>query len=215
MKPIHLELSVAPCKLATGASCFWGNPDLPKGFIYPTYIDKNGDEHEYIFVCQINLEELDKLDVPSVLPKNGLLSFFAKIGCYISGYGGPMDICSTVSDKDAVRVLYFPSCDDLVENVLLDDMGNQIAFNELQIEFSKDFPPLSADNSLFAFPDHLPWETWDPPFEDWEILLQVDSYDGEGFYLNFMDCGVLDLLISPTDLKNQCFDNVRAIVLSS
>ena len=35
------------------------------------------------------------------------------------------------------------------------------------------------------------------------------------FSLNFMDCGVLDFLISPEDLAACRFDNVRAIILST
>ena len=52
-------------------------------------------------------------------------------------------------------------------------------------------------------------------YEDWLILLQVDSFEGKDFQLNLMDVGVLDFLISPSDLKQHSFDNVRAIVLSS
>lgn len=47
------------------------------------------------------------------------------------------------------------------------------------------------------------------------ILLQVDSFEGEDFSLNFMDTGVLDFLISPHDLEKSDFSDVRAIVLSS
>lgn len=133
------------------------------------------------------------------------------MGCY----DAPMDICGSVSDKDAVRVLYFPLCENMEEKVLVDDDNDPIAPDELQIDFHLDFTPLSDEHSLFAPPTHRPWETWDSPYEDWEILLQIDSFEGNDFNLNFMDCGVLDFLISPLDLKRQSFDNVRAIVLST
>ena len=55
----------------------------------------------------------------------------------------------------------------------------------------------------------------EPPFEDWQILLQVDSFSGMDFDLNFMDFGVLDFLISPEDLAKRDFSSVRAIVLST
>lgn len=54
MKPIYLKLSVPTDKLATGSSRFWGNPDLPEDFDYPSYIDEDGEEYDYDFVCQIN-----------------------------------------------------------------------------------------------------------------------------------------------------------------
>lgn len=215
MKPIYLKLSTPSGKLATGASRFWGNPDLPKDLNFPTYIDKGGRKYHYFFICQINLEELAKLDVLSKLPKNGLLSFFAKIDHYMGYDNAPMEICSSVSDKEAVKVLYFSSCKDLEKKILINDDNELVAPDELQIEFRRHIAPLSEEHSLFAHPTHRPWETWDTPFEDWEILLQVDSFEGEDFGLNFMDFGVLDFLISPFDLKRQCFDNVRAIVLST
>ena len=71
------------------------------------------------------------------------------------------------------------------------------------------------DHALMAEPTYREWENWDSPYEDWKILLQVDSFSGDDFNLNFMDFGVLDFLISPEDLKNSRFDCVRAIVLSS
>lgn len=58
MKPVHLTLHKPFEKLETGASRFWGNPDLPKDFDYPMYIDDEGDEYPYFFICQINLAEL-------------------------------------------------------------------------------------------------------------------------------------------------------------
>ena len=74
---------------------------------------------------------------------------------------------------------------------------------------------VSDEHALLAHPTYRPWENWDAPYEDWLILLQVDSFEGKDFQLNLMDVGVLDFLISPSDLKQHSFDNVRAIVLSS
>lgn len=54
-----------------------------------------------------------------------------------------------------------------------------------------------------------------PPYEDWQILLQIDSFSGMDFNLNFMDFGVLDFLISPEALRHADFSDVRAIVLST
>lgn len=121
----------------------------------------------------------------------------------------------SISSEDAVKVLYFPSCNDMNEVVLVDNDNNPVAPEEMQMRFSHTVPPLSDEHILFALPTHREWETWDPPYEDWEILLQIDSFEGMDFRLNFMDFGVFDFLISPSDLKNCRFDNVRAIVLST
>ena len=53
MKPIQLILSKPFGQLPAGASRFWGNPDLPEGTGYPMYVDDEGDEYPYLFVCQI------------------------------------------------------------------------------------------------------------------------------------------------------------------
>lgn len=215
MKPVHLTLHKPFEKLETGASRFWGNPDLPKDFDYPMYIDDEGDEYPYFFICQINLAELARFDADNPLPKSGLLSFFGKIDRYLGLFAATDCIGGSISPTDAVKVLWFPSCDDMNEVVLLDDDDRQVAPEEMQIAFSHSVPELSDEHMLFAPPEHREWETWDEPYEAWEILLQIDSFAGMDFNLNFMDFGVLDLLIDPEDLKRRRFDNVRAIVLST
>lgn len=94
---------------------------------------------------------------------------------------------------------------------MLDDDDNEQSPNELEIKFTKG----EYDNTLFAEPTYREWETLEHPYEDWEILLQVDFMDGDDFHLNFMDCGVLDFLISPKNLKVAKFNNMRGIVLST
>ena len=215
MNPIHLTLSMPFEKTSVCASRFWGNPALPKGFKYPTYIDDEGDEYPYFFVCQINLADIADFDTDNLLPHRGLLLFFAKIDHYMGYFAATYGICGCISDTDDVKVLYFPECDNMDEVVLLDDEDNPTSPNELQIGFCSSLPPLSDEHMLFAPPSHRPWETWDTPYEDWQILLQVDSFCGSDFNLNFMDFGVLDFLISPSDLQNHRFDRIRAIVLST
>lgn len=217
MKPIYLILSMPFDRVETCSSRFWGNPDLPRGFNYPMYIDNEGDPFPYFFICQINLEELAPFDTDNLLPHKGLLSFFAKIDHYM-GYAAYTNcIGGGICPPEDVKVLYFPDCDpaEFEEFVILDDNDQPSSPQEMQINFAHSIERYGTEHALFAPPDHRPWETWDPPFEDWEILLQIDSFNGMDFNLNFMDCGVLDFLISPKDLKQRKFDNVRALVLST
>lgn len=215
MTPIRLILSAPFEKLPLGASRFWGNPDLPEGINYPMYIDDEGDEYPYVFICQLNMAEVAPYDRNSLLPHKGLLLFFAKIDHYLGLFEDTDYVSGYISDSDAVKVLYFPNPENLREVVLVDDDDQQISPQEHQISFSLDFPDLCDDHALLAEPTHREWETWDPPYEKWEILLQIDSFCGMDFNLNFMDCGVLDFLISPEDLKKRQFDRVRGIVLST
>lgn len=215
MKPIHLKLSKPFDKLPVTASRFWGNPSLPEDMEWPCYTDDDGDELDYVFVCQINLKELAPYNTAHLLPSSGLLLFFARIDHYL-GHFEYESVGGAISPKDAVRIIYLPSTDGLVEKVLVDENDNPVSPEELQISFTYDFDPLrDEDTCLFARPDHREWETWDHPYEDWLILLQVDSFSGMDFNLNFMDFGVLDFLISPLDLRKADFSDVRAIVLSS
>lgn len=222
MKQIRLILSRPAEKTGQCASRFWGNPDLPPGYGYPEYVDEDGDICEYRFICQINLAEIAGFDLDRLLPHKGLLSFFARIDRYLGDFEALNGISGYISDPEDVKVLYFPEAglpgedSGFRELVLVDEDDVQVNPEELRIDFAADKPEdCYDDHALLAPPYYREWETWDPPFEDWEILLQVDSFSGEDFNLNFMDCGVLDFLISPEDLAASRFDRVRAIVLST
>lgn len=202
-------------KIDTGASRFWANPDLPAGMEYPMYIDNEGDKYPYFFVCQINLGQLAEFAPENPLPRKGLLSFFAKIDRYLGYMTASYDISGYISKAEDVRVLYFPEIESMGEVVLLDDDDNPTAPDEMEITFTHKIGPLGEEHELFAEPTHREWETWDEPFEDWSILLQIDSFEGKDFVLNFMDFGVLDFLIYPEALRKHDFSDVRGIVLST
>lgn len=213
LNPISLVLSTPEKEIKCGNSHFWGLPHLPQKVDYPMYYDSKGNMHPYCFICQINLADIAVYDKANLLPHKGSLCFFAKIDCYLGFYDADFAIGSSISDREAVKVLYFPPCEKLIESVLLDD--KLIIFNELAINFSTNISVLPEEHLLFAPPSHCPWETWDSPFEDWLILLQIDSFEGIDFNLNFMDFGVLNFLINPFDLKCCRFSEIRAVILSS
>lgn len=222
MKPINLTLSKPFDRVAPCGSRFWGNPDLPKEYGYPSYPDEDGDPFEYQFVCQINLAEVAPYDTGNRLPHKGLLSFFAKIDHYLGRFDGGSTIGGYIGDTDDVKVLFFPEVGlpgdnpGFKELILLDEDDKPLNPEELQIRFTTEPGEIYRDDhALFAEPTHREWKTWDSPYEAWQILLQVDSFSGMDFNLNFMDCGVLDFLISPDDLAAGRFDRVRAIVLST
>lgn len=215
MKPVHLNLSVTDRKLELGESRFWGNPDLPEGTPYPCFPDSSGELYPYTFICQINLDHLSAVCPGNPLPSKGLLSFFAKIDNYLGYPVNDNGIGGCICDADDVRIFYFPSLDNLMELIPVDDDGEPLNPHEMKIAFSYDPGPEGDEHELFARPTHREWESWDEPFEDWSILLQIDSFSGYDFDLNFMDCGVLDFLISPEALQSHDFSNVRALVLST
>lgn len=215
MVPVHLHLSELSGKPDKGISRFWGNPDLPCGTDFPSYTDENGEECPHVFLCQINLKELALYDKENLLPHEGILSFFAKIADYLGYYSGADCIGGSISAREDVKVLYFPDNESLEETVYAGKGPAVDSPSPLKMDFSTEPGLRPDDHAVFALPEHRPWENWDAPFEDWPILLQVDSFEGKDFGLNFMDVGVLDFIISPSDLERHVFDDVRAIVLSS
>ena len=86
----HLVISEFSEIPGTGASRFWGHPDLPQGNDWPAYTGDDGNEYPYVFMCQINLKDIAHYDT-----------------CRIGG---------SISDKDDVKVMYFPDCSILEEN---------------------------------------------------------------------------------------------------
>lgn len=214
-KPIQLIFAEPFEKTECTASRVWGNPALPETMDYPTYVDDEGDDYPYFFLCQINLQELAEVAPDNPLPHKGLLSFFAKIDHYLGYFAASDCISGYISRPDDLKVFYFPGTENFKELILLDDNDEQSSPNEMEIHFSKEFDEYYEDHFLFAEPTHREWESWDHPYEKWEILLQIDSFATSKVNLNFMDCGVLDFLIDPKDLAKQDFSKVRAIVLST
>ena len=149
---------------------------------YPTYMDSEGQPCEYQFICQINLAEVAPYDTQQRLPHKGLLSFFAKIDHYLGDFDNPDFIGSCISNTDDVCVLYFPEVglpgphEGFEAMVLVDTDEQPINPAELCIRFSnRPAEPYAEEHALFAHPTHREWETWDHPFERWQILLQIDS----------------------------------------
>ena len=153
MRPIYLKLSKPADKLSTGSSRFWGNPDLPAGTGYPTYTADDGEKYHYEFICQINLSDVASLDRDGLLPRKGLLSFFAKIGYYMGDMDNVPGIGGYVSDAGDVSVLYFPEVDDTFhEAVLVDEDGRQVNPDELRIDFAHGASHTTANMPCLRHP---------------------------------------------------------------
>jgi uncharacterized protein YwqG len=81
-------------EIPLGASKFGGAPDVPEGFVWPTW-----NEKPLGFLAQINLEEVGPFDVEKQLPQSGLLSFFYEVD---------EPEFTDISTKGSWKVLFFP-----------------------------------------------------------------------------------------------------------
>lgn len=211
---LALEQGFYPSSLEEGVLCdshFWGDPDLPSGMKYPV-VGMRGMDFPYHFVCQINLADFPDT---GILPRSGLLQFYANIYYYL-GWDADPEIGGTVCSSNQVKVLYFPEKElGCFERNIVIDKGKRIFPDPLAIHYVERLPYDDPQHHLLGEPEFREWDDWESPFEGWRVLLQVDSFEGSDFNLNFMDCGVLDFIIPEEDLRNGDFSRVRAIVLSS
>ncbi len=187
-------------------SKWWGNPDMPVNIDVPD---------DLTFVCQIRCEDLADLDTKGILPHKGMLYFFAAIDYYFGNFDSysPVDF---YWNNDDVKVFYVEDIEkqEFEQVVFVDDDDNPIAMKELKIVFSKGEPSCEG-NKLLGEPYNREWEDWGGDYADWCELIQIDSDDYDECTLNFMDWGMLHVIISPEDLKNKEFGRVSAVICST
>lgn len=212
-QPYEGDLNIAQSKM-------WGSADLPHTFKYPTYEDEEGDDCHYVFVAQINCEEVAPFDKENRLPHTGMLYFFAKIDYYMGEFlAEPM--CDGFWDLGDVKVLYYPKNDyeNFERIILIDDEDQEIAPKEQRIVFEsleEEGESLVYDHKLLGRPAYL---ADDVDFDKYALLFQLDSCDiQEGMTLNFMDWGQLLFLIPVKDFIGEgkkTFKNVVGYLASS
>jgi len=187
-------------------SKWWGNPDLPIGMEVPNCST---------FICQIRCDEIAAYDKDNLLPHKGMLYFFAELDYYFGDIDAycPEDF---YWDSEDVRVLYVEDIEnqEFEEVIYVDEDDNPTALKELAMKFSTG-GPFCDGNKLLGEPYNREWEDWDEPCAGWTELLQIDSDDYEGGSLNFMDWGILHVIIDLKDLKNRNFNHVKAVICST
>lgn len=176
----------------TGQSKWWGAPDLPEGWDYPCQ-----GEDPLTFVCQIRCQDLAQFDKDGLLPKEGMLYFFAAIGEYVH----KLDIVEAEHnglgewEADAYKVLYSPSCEDLSPFEVTYDDGEPAFLPAEAISF-EEVESGAAEFKLLGRPYY---DEVDELYPDYINLLQIDESDEWGLVL--YDCGMVNFLIKPEELK--------------
>ena len=196
----------------TGQSKWWGQPDMPEELEYPevTAVDDDGEEYldPLTFVCQIRCEEIASLDPEGLLPHEGMLYFFAALDYWLGDFDTPTHPGLGLWQKKYFRVLYSPSCENLHTHRIVYDDGTPVGLPAEAITFSnceKD------DDGIRLL--GLPYlEEVREEMTGRINLLQVDEEDR--WHLVFYDCGILNFLIRPADLRTRRWDKTECHLYS-
>ena len=198
-----MAISLKPRPTDSNLFCcskWWGNPDLPPQAEYPLMkvTEEDGSETEYplTFICQIDCADIAPFDKEGLLPREGMLYFFAAVDDFI-GYESPEHFGLGKWPKKAVKVKYakqinmetFNSC------ILVDDEENELAEPEMSIDFCECGDECDGIKLL----GRPYFEEVRDQFPDCVSLLQLDEDDD--LEMRFYDCGNLNVLLSESDLK--------------
>lgn len=205
---IRLKTAKADEKLPIGTSKIFGNPDAWDSFEWPA-IEQDGELYDLTFMCQINCADAAQFDADGLLPKTGMLYFFYDLD----------EMPWSPDNKSAAKVLYYGGdLSKLHEMLLTDENGESIAFCEQKIEFETVAEGYLSDSEpthlLLGIPS-LDYGTEYAYIKNWQMLLQLDSFETEDAVVNFTDEGVLCFYIEPDKLKSLDFYDVRIMQIYS
>ncbi len=199
MPPIGLRF-IETTENLTAKSKWWGAPDLPEGCSYPCQ-----DGAPLTFVCQIRCEDIFSYDRNSLLPKTGMLYFFAAIGEYLDGF----EIESEHNGigewpEDAFRVLYSPDSQNLSPYEILWEDDNTPAYLPAE---KIEFFDAQADNDGYRMLCRPFYDEIAECYPDSIALLQIDESDR--WKLRLYDCGMLCFMATPSDIAAKRWDKVK------
>lgn len=194
-----------------GQSKWWGEPDMPETMAYPeALVTEDGDSWQdpLTFVCQIRLEDIAALDPEGLLPHEGMLYFFAALDYFLGDIEAPSYPGMGPWQPQHFRVLYAPNCEALHTHHVLAADGTPANLPAEVITFTASDANDDGQRLL-----GLPYiEDVREAMPGMLSLLQVDEDDRWG--LTFHDCGTLNFLIRPDDLKKRQWDKVACYLFS-
>ncbi|WP_226537306.1 YwqG family protein [Fictibacillus halophilus] len=180
-KAIGMKKKKGDCEI--GASKFGGEPDLPVGTVFPEYNDA-----PLTFLCQINLRELSHYESASVLPQEGMLSFFFE--------AIDLPFVEKMNDYNSWHVFYFKAEEELTRTSYPDfEREDDIEYGPLP-EYSIHFQEILT---LPEEPEHLDLDEdateayWDFAYSlpmslhhSLEELKQLDDEEDDGLPYHYL-----------------------------
>lgn len=153
-----------------GATRFGGQPDVPNGFVWPTYMGESYDhvvkERPLSFLAQFNCADFAKYDTEHLLPDHGLLSFFYELDSMCWGFDP--------KDKGCARVYWFEDISALSAAEFPADMDEDFIMPMVKIALSQKPSYPSWQDFTEAFPDDDDDEAFNTA---WEELTGEDEDD--------------------------------------
>lgn len=228
-KAIEICFDASEDAAGIGCSKHGGQPDVPEDFQWP--LDNNN--RPLSLLLQINCSDLTSLVSEDYLPKSGHLYFFYELGeqnwegaensirvIYIDTRYKELhriDFPKTLANEFRLkeRVISFKTKDSYPS---FQDLSNQNSeyqhiidkvesFNEARNRLQSE-SSINAIGTMFGYADLI----HDVIVNDLNVnilLLQLFSIEDDAYELLFGDCGNIYFYISPQDLKNKDFKNLK------
>lgn len=228
-KAIEICFDTSEDAAGIGCSKHGGQPDVPEDFQWP--LDNNN--RPLSLLLQINCSDLTSLVSEDYLPKSGHLYFFYELGeqnwegaensirvIYIDTRYKELhriDFPKTLANEFRLkeRVISFKTKDSYPS---FQDLSNQNSeyqhiidkvesFNEARNRLQSE-SSINAIGTMFGYADLI----HDVIVNDLNVnilLLQLFSIEDDAYELLFGDCGNIYFYISPQDLKNKDFKNLK------
>ena len=195
-----------------GQSKWWGQPDMPEELDYPEVLLVDDDGEEFMdpltFICQIRCEDIASLDPEGLLPHEGMLYFFADLDYFLGDIYNSDSAGLGLWQKKHFRVLYSPTCENLHTHSIVYEDGTPVGLPAEAITFS---PCSEYDDSIRLLGRPYLEEVCEQ-MPDMISLLQVGEEDR--WHLRFYDCGMLNFLITPRQLRLRQWDKTQCHLFS-
>ena len=205
-KTMAIKINIQPTTVdLVGKSHWWGFPDLPEAFEWPSRRDS---ETLLTFICQIRLEEIAELDTEGRLPHKGMLWFFADLDYFLGDLEAPCG-CSGEWEADTFKVLYSEDSSDLLTHEYYWEDGEPAVLPAEEIAFEAA-AETDFGFKLLGMPAMT--EGYENENKGMMSLLQLDEEERWG--LRFFDCGTVNFMI-PTERLNDDFSNASFVLHSS
>ncbi len=197
-------------------SHWWGNPVLQEGIDLPYTVEEYADGTQEMFpmtlVCQVNCAEFLQHDSVGrfvrMLPKTGIISFFANIDYFLGDTDASGEGMGEWS-ANSFRVLYSHDMDRLcAHKIVNNEDGSECVIPAEPLCVPQDE---GEDSRVLSRPTCFVDEI-EAYYPGYVTLLQLDGSDRHG--LRFYDDGCLFFLISPEDLREKRFEKAECAMFS-